>query len=126
MTGGPYVAINWERVDGALSAYLTISRRDQPVERIQLTTGDVAQILADGAYLWAVVEPMRQGSMQNLHNAAEPDHFVDATKMVAGDERLADITAHSSPLIKGTAPDRSAGAGKVIDSPPHFIGVWGE
>lgn len=66
-----YVAINWERAaDGALSPYLTIARHDQPVERIPLTTQDVARLLADGAMLWSVVEPMRQGSMQNLHNAS--------------------------------------------------------
>lgn len=116
MTGGPYVAINWERVDGALSAYLSIARHDQPVERIPLPLPAVAQLLADGAYLWAVVEPMRQGQ----------DHSEDVLEMVASDERLTDITAHSSPLIKGTAPDQPPGAGKVSDSPPHFIGVWGE
>lgn len=117
MTGRVYINLNWERAaDGALSAYLSIARRDQPVERIPLTTGDVARLLADGAMLWSVVEPMRQGQ----------DHSEDVLEMVAGDERLADITAHSSPLIKGTAPDRSAGAGKVIDSPPHFIGAWGK
>ncbi len=101
MTGGPYVNLNWERAaNGALSAYLSIARPGQAAERIPLPLPAVAQLLADGAMLWSVVEPMRQESMQNLHNAAEPWKLV--------------------------APDRSAISGKVSDAPPHFIGVWGE
>ncbi|MGR7993804.1 hypothetical protein [Xanthobacter sp. ZOL 2024] len=52
------VHLNWEAGD---HAYLSIARPDQPVERIELTTADVARLLADGAYLWSVVEPRRQG-----------------------------------------------------------------
>jgi len=55
-----YVALNWEAGD---TAYLSIARPDAPVERIPLTTADVAQLLADGAYLWSVVEPKRQGAL---------------------------------------------------------------
>ncbi|MFG1454461.1 hypothetical protein V5F44_19735 [Xanthobacter sp. V2C-8] len=76
MTGRAYVALNWERAaDGALSPYLTIARHDQPVERIPLTTQDVARLLADGAYLWSVVEPGRQGW----------DHSEEALEMVGSD-----------------------------------------
>ncbi|WP_454917415.1 hypothetical protein [Xanthobacter sediminis] len=55
------VHLNWEAGD---HAYLSITRPDQPVERIPLTTADVARLLADGAYLWSVVEPRRQGEAQ--------------------------------------------------------------
>ncbi|MDQ0507439.1 hypothetical protein [Xanthobacter agilis] len=92
-----YVRIDWERgADGAFSPYLSIARHDQPVERIPLTCQDVARLVADGAYLWSVVE----GSMQNLHNAGQ-NHFVGSNKMVRGDW-------------------------SADHSPPHFIGAWGE
>lgn len=114
MTGRTYVNLNWERAaNGALSPYLSIARPDHPVERIPITTVDVARLLADGAMLWAVVEPMRQGSMQNLHNAAEPDHFVDANKMAAPD------LSEGRPRYNPSASDDTQVA-------PHFIGAWGE
>lgn len=53
-----WVRIDWEP-DGA--PYLAISRPDMEVERIPLSTSDVARLLADGAYLWSMVEPRRQG-----------------------------------------------------------------
>lgn len=76
-----YVNLNWERAaDGALSPYLTIARPDQPVERIPLTTQDVARLLADGAYLWSVGEPRKQGDCkhQSLGQLNEIPCFIGA------------------------------------------------
>ncbi len=58
-----WVHLNWEAApDGGLSPYLSIARPGQAVERIPLTTSDVARLLAEGAYLWSVVEPQQQGA----------------------------------------------------------------
>jgi hypothetical protein len=86
MTGPrTWVRLDWE-ADG--SAYLAISRTDQPVERIPLSTAQVARILADGAYLWSVIEPRRQGSLQKMQGSpaatkgedmgGELPHFIGA------------------------------------------------
>lgn len=87
MTGRTYVNLNWERAaDGALSAYLSIARPGQAVERIPVTTRDVARLLADGAMLWSVVEPMRQGA--KVRHVEHPhDHGDDgyAPHYVVGD-----------------------------------------
>lgn len=56
-----HVHLNWEAGATGPSPYLSIARPDQAVERIPLTTSDVARLLADGAYLWSMVEPRRQG-----------------------------------------------------------------
>lgn len=128
MTGRTWVNLNWERAaDGALSAYLSIARPGQAAERIPLPLPAVAQLLADGAMLWAVVEPARQGSLQKAQGTPEHhDHFEDMLDMVARNESLGDITTPPPPLIKGTDKDRFSGAGKVMDDTPHFIGAWGE
>ncbi|WP_454917261.1 hypothetical protein [Xanthobacter sediminis] len=98
-----HVHLNWEAGD---HAYLSIARPDQPVERIELTTADVARLLADGAYLWSVVEPRREGATcANRAHVAPPDHIGGVNKMVA--------------------PDRSA-ASVAADDTPHFIGTFGE
>ncbi|WP_454914968.1 hypothetical protein [Xanthobacter sediminis] len=73
-----YIALNWEAGD---TAYLSIARPDQPVERIELTTADVARLLADGAYLWSMVEPRRQGTHKTAGDAEKwdidnPPHFI--------------------------------------------------
>lgn len=71
MTGRTWVNLNWERAaDGALSAYLSIARPGQAAERIPLPLPAVAQLLADGAMLWSVVEPMRQGPGGGRSNPA--------------------------------------------------------
>ena len=79
-----YVGLNWERAaDGALSPYLSIARHDLPVERIPLTLQDIARLVADGAYLWSVVDPMRQGrdhiehTLEMVEDGALP-HYVGA------------------------------------------------
>ncbi len=88
MCSRAYVNLNWERTaGGALSPYLSIARHGQPAERIPLTTQDVARLLADGAYLWSVVEPVRQGlsPLPSRYNpprsddtSVTPPHFIGA------------------------------------------------
>ena len=68
-----WVRLDWE-ADG--NAFLAISRTDQPVERIPLSTAQVARLLADGAYLWSVIEPRRQGAQHD--GGGEIPHFIGA------------------------------------------------
>jgi hypothetical protein len=74
-----WVRIDWE-ADG--SAFLAISRTDQEVERIPLSTSQVARLLADGAYLWSVIEPRRQGDQAKSAGAGDAQRCAEKRRAV--------------------------------------------